>query len=333
MRLMENKMARYTFLDFAYDILKEAKSPMSYSEIWKKGVELGLDKKLRSVGKTPMISLSAILGSNASGDDPQYCVVSNRPKTFWLKSRESELSVKEIVDEVEKQEEKQEKERERKRDFHERDLHPLLVKFMHMTNDSKFFCKTIFHEVSKKGKSGTHQWIHPDIVGIYYPFIFKKQTSDFLKNLGKTPYKLYSFELKVSLNFLNLRECYFQTVSNSSWANEGYLVVLECDESKDFMDELWRLNNAFGIGVIRLNAEDLLASEVLIPAKERENLDFETINLLVGKNQNFKEFIESINQNIELANSKYDYNIVKTSYDKVYSDEEMEKHIKDKKII
>lgn len=99
------------------------------------------------------------------------------------------------------------------------------------------------------------------------------------------------------------------------------------------MDELWRLSNAFGIGAIKLNTEDLLTSEVLIPANEKENLDFKTIDLLVDENPNFKEFIESINKNIELSNSKHKHNFDDRAYDEVFSDEKMEKHIKDKKII
>ena len=204
---------------------------------------------------------------------------------------------------------------------------------MRESEDFKLHCKTIYHELSKKAKSGKNQWIHPDIVGVHYPFGFQEETSELLKNLGKTLYELYSFELKVVLDFSNLRECYFRAVSNSSWANEGYLVVLECDESKEFMDELWRLSNAFGIGVIKLNTEDLLTSEVLIPANEKENLDFKTIDLLVDENPNFKEFIESINKNIELSNSKHKHNFDDRAYDEVFSDEKMEKNIKNKKII
>nr|WP_288977411.1 hypothetical protein [uncultured Blautia sp.] len=47
-------------------------------------------------------------------------------------------------------------------------------------------------------------------------------------------------------------------MSNSSWAHEGYLVALKISEEPELMDELRRLNNAFGIGVIRLDAEHFL---------------------------------------------------------------------------
>ena len=68
--------------------------------------------------------------------------------------------------------------------------------------------------------------------------------------------------MKKTLNFTNLREYYFQAVSNSSWANEGYIVALGIDEDDSFLAELKRLNNAFGIGVIKLNAENIIMSNL-----------------------------------------------------------------------
>lgn len=321
-------MAKYTFLDLACEVLEIAKTPLSYSEIWNMGVGLGLDKKLQSIGKTPQSTLSAILGRNTSSDHGYFYLTSKQPKKFWLKSRAYELDSKEMQKNIQTQ--IQNEERTKKKSFCERDLHPLLVKFMQESEEFNLYCKTIYHESSKRAKSGKNQWIHPDIVGVHYPFGFQRQTSELLKNFSKTPYELYSFELKVSLDFSNLRECYFQAVSNSSWANEGYLVVLECDESKEFINELWRLNNAFGIGVIKLNAEDLLASEILIPADEKKSLDFETIDLLVGENPDFEKFIESINRNIKVSDSEY---IIAKDYDEIFDDEKMEQYIKDKKII
>ncbi len=108
-------------------------------------------------------------------------------------------------------------------------------------------------------------------------------------------------------------------------------MALECDESSEFLDELWRLNHAFGIGVIKLNAKDLISSEVLIPAKKKENLDFTTLDLLVGQNSDFKEFIKNVNQNIQ--GSDIFKKVIKNGFDNVMEDEEIEKYIKDKKII
>ena len=301
---------------------------MTPNELWDFIMVSELDKKLEGYGKTPQASLAANLYVDSKKTNSLFYISSKKPTKFWLKSRANELDSKEVKKSIQTQTHKEEK--SKKKGLSERDLHPLLCKFMYESEEFNLHCKTIYHESSKKQKSGKNQWIHPDIVGVHYPFGFQKQTSELLKNLSQTPYELYSFELKISLDFSNLRECYFQAVSNSSWANEGYLVVLECDESKEFINELWRLNNAFGIGVIKLNAEDLLSSEVLIPAKEKENLDFETIDLLVGENPDFEKFIESINRNIKVSDSEY---IIAKDYDEVFDDEKMDQHIKDKKIL
>jgi hypothetical protein len=49
--------------------------------------------------------------------------------------------------------------------------------------------------------------------------------------------KLWSFEVKLLLNRSNLRECFFQAVSNSSWSNLGYIAAAEV-EGLDTMKEL-----------------------------------------------------------------------------------------------
>jgi hypothetical protein len=51
---------------------------------------------------------------------------------------------------------------------------------------------------------------------------------------GETGLKFYSFELKKELTFSNLRESFFQAVSNSSWAHEGYLVAAEVSADVSF---------------------------------------------------------------------------------------------------
>lgn len=120
--------------------------------------------------------------------------------------------------------------------------------------------------------------------------------------------------MKTVLNFSYLREFYFQAVSNSSWAHEGYLVALEIDEDESFQAELKRLNNAFGIGVIRLNAENVSQSEVLLNAKQNTNLDWDTIDRL-SENPDFKQFIKDIKDDAYVGK-------IKSQYDNVYSDDE-----------
>ncbi len=55
-------MATYTFLDLVDEVLEYSKkNHYLKKELWEKAVELGLDKKLGSTGKTPWKTISARL--------------------------------------------------------------------------------------------------------------------------------------------------------------------------------------------------------------------------------------------------------------------------------
>lgn len=75
------------------------------------------------------------------------------------------------------------------------------------------------------------------------------------------------------------------------------------------------LNNAFGIGVIRLDAEHFMQSEILFSAKEKDSLDWDTINRLAEDNRNFKCFLNDLMEDSKVGK-------VKSRYDRVYEDEE-----------
>jgi uncharacterized protein len=103
---------------------------------------------------------------------------------------------------------------------------------------------------------------------------------------------LYSFEIKRELSSdYDLKKHYFQAVSNSSWSNYGYLVALEIKSS--LLDEIERLNQSFGIGVIELNSNPF-KSRILYQAKHK-SLDFKTIDKLSKINPEFNTFIEHVN--------------------------------------
>lgn len=175
-------------------------------------------------------------------------------------------------------------------------------------------------------------WNYPDIVGVYFPYNkYKEETLKFLHHTGQKRHKLFSFELKKELSFSNLKESYFQAVSNSTWANEGYLVVFGIkDKYKDkVLDELKRLNQSFGIGVIKLESE-ISNSKILLPAKERE-IDIPTLNMLIEQSpEDFKPFMERINGQIEAG---FDKQIDMNDFFKeLLGDEAMQKYIKDKSI-
>ena len=66
-----------------------------------------------------------------------------------------------------------EKLNEGKERIRERDLHPLLVKFLKDSKDNKFnanaYAKTIYHEKSTKNQKGVDKWNFPDIVAVHFP--------------------------------------------------------------------------------------------------------------------------------------------------------------------
>lgn len=308
-----------TFLELAEEVLKEAKEPLTYKQIWEVAISKGSDKKVSTKGKTPELTLSAgIYIDIKEKNDSKFYIASRRPTTFWLKSREDEVKNIIIKSPIAKT--------PFKVGFHERDLHPLLVKFLFESEEFDLYCKTIYHENSKKGEKGKDKWNYPDIVGIHFPFKdYKKETLDLLINLNKQSCKIYSFELKRSISWADIKEYYFQAVSNSSWANEGYLVVFEEIES-DIFSELIRLNSSFGIGVIQLEIDS--SSKVILPSRQR-NLDIQTLDMLIEKNTNFKEFIDEVNKDIK-TNDKS--RIAKDKYDKILNEDEIKEYIADKKI-
>ncbi len=103
-----------------------------------------------------------------------------------------------------------------------------------------------------------------------------------------------SFELKKEISVHNCRECYFQAISNSSWANEGYLVGCHIDtHNPQLMDLLKRLHASFGIGVIDLRTDED-KSAILLNAKYKEKIDYTVALELSAKNEKFSGFLKSV---------------------------------------
>lgn len=173
-----------------------------------------------------------------------------------------------------------------KKAFQERDLHPLLATYL---RGQGIFAKTIYHEQSSKNEE--HQkWVHPDMIATKFVEHENKACQNFFNATNKQrAVEIYSYELKKEIaSDYELKKCYFQAVSNSSWANYGFLVAFGI--SDDLRDELERLNDSFGIGVILLRSNPY-ESKVLFPAKRHE-LDFKTINKLCNINTVFGEFFD-----------------------------------------
>lgn len=199
--------------------------------------------------------------------------------------------------------------------------------------NADIYSKTIFHEQSSNSKDNHQNWIHPDMIGIKFLNLQTKASQNFLKAINRVDtFKLTSYELKKEINSdYELKKCFFQAVSNSSWANYGYLVTFEISDSLN--EEMERLNQSFGIGIIELKSNPY-ESKVLFSAKYRD-LDFKTIDKLCKINKDFEKFIEQA-EKLMTASEKYvtatERELVEFCDKYFESDTEMEDYCKKKNI-
>ena len=172
-------------------------------------------------------------------------------------------------------------------------LYPLLIDYL--KTKQGLFCKRIDEKRSKNSYgSGGNQWLHPDIVAIKP--VDKNWDNQIKKcvRYGSSGQRvsIQSFEVKKELNISNVRQNFFQAVSNSSWANEGYLVAVSINNKVE--QELRMLSTLHGIGVIRLNPENTRESKIFLPAKAKTEVDWQSVNRIVKENEDFKDFIDRV---------------------------------------
>jgi hypothetical protein len=177
----------------------------------------------------------------------------------------------------------------------EKDLYPLLSKYLWA--EFGVYSKRINESRSSNrlGPNG-NRWLYPDVVGM------EDLTSDWhpeikglVKEYADKKTKLWSFEVKKLINRSNVREVFFQAVSNSSWANFGYLVAAEI-EGAATMNELRMLFGLHGIGLIHLNPDEPTESQIVIPARERLEVDWATCNRLTHENKDFSSVMTLVRQ-------------------------------------
>lgn len=308
-----------TALEVVKKVLEIKKQPLNPNRIYKIADELDLTKELNLSGKTPWDSFSAQIYSDLKENDNSiFEKISEKPILIKLKSQN--LTFSDAASEV----------KQAKSAFDERDLHPLLASFVELSPNFNARVKTIFHESSIKSKKGRDKWLYPDIVGVSFEHeSYEDSVLNFAAKFVKIPLKIYSFEMKKYLSIANLREYYFQAVSNSSWANEGYLVALDIDESdEELMELIGSLNSSFGIGVLSLDSENLAQSRILAQPKFRANLDFNIINELCKKNPHFNKFLKTVKDYDSKNKKRFD-----GEFDRILTDDEMQKYLKNKKIV
>ena len=308
--------------------LEEINKPSTYLDIYNYIIE----KKYFDFGnsKTPYLSVSGILTDFIQKNDSRIKRIKTDGKTYsyYLTKNEKNIGLEILTGDSKTQIEIPSKTIKLKT-FEERDLHKLLSSYL---KNTETYSKTIFHEQSN-GKDSNQIWTHPDMVGIKFLSLQSKISQNFLKSINRVDtFKISSYEIKREINSdSELKKAFFQAVSNSSWANYGYLVAFEFSDSLN--EEMARLNQSFGIGIIELNANPY-QSQILFPSVYR-HLDFKTIDKLCKKNKEFEKFIEQI-EKLMTASEKYLSGAEKELEefcDKYFSnDTEFEKYCKEKYI-
>ena len=191
----------------------------------------------------------------------------------------------------------------RKNNQPEHELYPLLAKYCQTIGINTL---RINEKGSKKDKGHNfNQWLHPDIVG------FEDLTKEFDEELTECLIEhsaerscLYSFEVKDGIiKSHELREYFFQTVSNSSWANYSYLVAEGL--GGDLVEkELQLLCASFKIGFIQLDKKEINESKIIIQAPKTE-LDWNMINRIAKENPDFRKYIKNITLSYKGFSNKY----------------------------
>ncbi|MBE6528174.1 MAG: HrgA protein [Thermoplasmata archaeon] len=301
-----------TGLQLSEKILRETKIPMTPGAMWEYALKKGYDKDTSIRGKTPWKTLQAQIYTQIQSNEGSIFVKVS-PGVFGLRCFDYSIAEEPVV------------KTKTSDNASERELHPLLVSYVNSDPHFLGHTMTIQHENSVKKGKNAEKWMHPDLVSVHLPFDdLDQNTISLAKNAGIETITIFSFEMKKDVTGANVREYYFQAVSNSSWANEGYLVSPKF--SDEALKQLSKLNASFGIGVIKLNLDDIHQSEILLPSREND-LDVTMIDELVRINKDFSTFVSIINKSMD-AKGLFGEN----KFDKVLSDEELEQHIEKTKI-
>jgi hypothetical protein len=179
----------------------------------------------------------------------------------------------------------------------EAELYPLLMTYLE--SQQSLHCMRIDERRSSnsQGPGGNH-WLHPDIVALEATTEgWKGVVKDCLRHIGGTRARVFSYEVKRKLTRGNVRESFFQAVSNSSWANEAYLVAASVNDSAEA--ELRMLSSLHGVGLLVLNHRDLAESEVVLPARPRPEMDWQSVDRLVRENEDFADFIDRVDDYLQ----------------------------------
>ncbi len=292
------------FRELAEKVLNESDKPMSSMQIWNEAVVKGYDKLLPPPNpklgyrKTPWSTVNTQIFINIKEEDSLFIKTSRG--YFWLKDKVKNLKDSQVEELTEKDEEEHDKSTGLDT-IKEKDLHVPLAEYLFDTH--KMYSKTINANAITKTKKGAMEWGTPDMVGVVFRE-YNKTLQKLSSQLNITDVELWAFELKIKLNMSNLTEYFFQTVSNSSWANESWLVATDIQEDPEFRLELQRLNQVFKIGILQLDHKNPIESEIIFPAIKKNQLELDTMNKL-AKNKEFEEFLQHVSTILDIPNDNH----------------------------
>lgn len=313
-------MNKLTIKEAILKSLEDLEKPCNRVQVYNHIIQ---NKYYDFVGATPKSTISALLGDFIRNSDTRVKRIKRDTSYLYYLSKYEQtididnISEKTIITKNNKS-------------YEERDLHILLSTYL---NSKNIFSKTIFHEKSKKKQDKNQKWIHPDVIGVEFLDLKTQSCKTFMNVLQKSDtLKLTSYEIKKEIKTdYELKEYYFQAVSNSSWANYGYLVAFEI--GGNLKNEMERLNQSFGIGIIELSTNPY-ESKILFQAKSKD-LDFKTIDKLCDVNKDYAGFVEIV-EKLLTAENKYYQSTKKELVDCcdtcLTSESEIEKYCKDKNI-
>ncbi|ASJ21504.1 HTH domain-containing protein [Brachyspira hampsonii] len=292
-----------TYYDAAKKVLEQSDVPMKVDEIWEKACELGYDKIIAEtlngkMSKTPIASLGAKIYTDIKFNPDTTIFIKVGKGKFLLKSKIN-YSNQNLINEINNLSEEEDTEdiienTITNKKILEEDLHIPLTKYLY---SMKIYSKTINANATDVTLKGKMKWGTPDIVAVTFKDYINKSVLELFNHINLPTTELYAYELKLKLTLGSLTEYYFQALSNSGWANEAWLVAMEIDENNydELMEEIKRLNQSFGVGVIKLDYNNPEDSEILFSAKKRNYLDIDTMHKLCY-NRQFQDFINDVNE-------------------------------------
>ena len=250
-----------TYYDAAKKVLEQSDVPMRLNEIWEKSCELGYDKQIEETGKKKNSDFQMSKTPITSLASSIYTDIKYNPDTtIFVKVGRGEFFLKSKI------------------------------------NSSNQNLINNTNEEDTDDIKGKMKWGTPDIIAVTFKDYINKSVLKLFNYINLPTTELYAYELKLKLTLGNLTEYYFQALSNSGWANEAWLVAMEINENDiDLMEEIKRLNQSFGVGIIRLDYNNPEDSEILFSAKKRNDLDIDTMHKLCN-NRQFQDFIDDVNK-------------------------------------